>query len=123
MRLGPGTQCDAGSQPLSGVLASIQKDQHRAGLGDDFAGQSAHVKLSVFEYLERGIVNDQEKNQAIITELTKAYWMELETVINYLANSINLDGVRAEEIKKIVGGGRDRRNASRHATRQSDQND
>ena len=26
--------------------------------------------------------------------------MELETVTNYLANSINLDGVRAEEIKK-----------------------
>ncbi len=43
-----------------------------------------------------------DKNQAIITELTKAYWMELETVLNYLANSINLDGVRAEEIKKSL---------------------
>jgi bacterioferritin len=28
--------------------------------------------------------------------------MELETVLNYLANSVNLDGVRAEEIKKSL---------------------
>lgn len=47
-------------------------------------------------------MNDQEKNEAIIAELTTSYWMELETVINYLANSINLDGVRAEEIKKSL---------------------
>jgi bacterioferritin len=47
-------------------------------------------------------MSDQEKNHAIITELTRAYWMELETVVNYLANSVNLDGVRAEEIKKSL---------------------
>ena len=47
-------------------------------------------------------MSDEEKKQAIIAELTKAYWMELETVLNYLANSINLDGVRAEEIKKSL---------------------
>jgi bacterioferritin len=35
--------------------------------------------------------------------LKAAYSMELETVLNYLANSINLDGVRAEEIKKSLG--------------------
>jgi bacterioferritin len=34
--------------------------------------------------------------------LVQAYNMELETVMNYLANSINLDGVRAEEIKKSL---------------------
>ena len=34
--------------------------------------------------------------------LTTAYCMELETVVNYLANSTNLDGVRAEEIKKSL---------------------
>ena len=28
--------------------------------------------------------------------------MELETVVNYIANSVNLDGVRAEEIKKSL---------------------
>ena len=35
--------------------------------------------------------------------LQKAYSMELETVANYLANSVHLDGVRAEEIKKSLG--------------------
>ena len=30
--------------------------------------------------------------------LTKAYWMEIETVMSYIANSINPDGVRAQEI-------------------------
>jgi bacterioferritin len=38
----------------------------------------------------------------ILGMLEKAYSMELETVMNYLANSINLDGVRAEEIKKSL---------------------
>lgn len=40
--------------------------------------------------------------EQIITELKVAYWMEIETVTNYIANSINLDGVRAEEIKKAL---------------------
>ena len=30
--------------------------------------------------------------------LEKAYWMEIETVMSYIANSINPDGVRAQEI-------------------------
>lgn len=38
----------------------------------------------------------------IIEGLVKSYWMEIETVINYISNSINLDGVRAEEIKKSL---------------------
>lgn len=38
----------------------------------------------------------------IIEGLIKAYWAELETVMNYIAHSINLDGVRAEEIKKAL---------------------
>ena len=40
--------------------------------------------------------------QQIASELTTAYWMEVETVLNYIANSIHLDGVRAEEIKKSL---------------------
>ena len=47
-------------------------------------------------------MTDETKNEAIIAELTKSYFMELETVVNYLANSVNLDGVRAEEIKKSL---------------------
>ncbi len=40
--------------------------------------------------------------QEVIQMLTTSYCMEVETVTNYLANSINLDGVRAEEIKKSL---------------------
>lgn len=43
-----------------------------------------------------------EKKQAIIDGLIKAYWAEIETTINYIAHSVNLDGVRAEEIKKSL---------------------
>ena len=39
----------------------------------------------------------------IVDLLLESYCMELETVVNYLANSTNLDGVRAEEIKKSLG--------------------
>jgi bacterioferritin len=45
----------------------------------------------------------EDKNAEIIEALRKAYGMELETVINYLTNSIALDGVMAEEIKKSLG--------------------
>jgi bacterioferritin len=47
-----------------------------------------------------GILNDdrQDDRDKIIEMLTKAYWMEVETVMSYLANSINPDGVRAQEI-------------------------
>lgn len=42
------------------------------------------------------------KNDEIRRELTTAYWMEMETVMNYVCNSVNLDGVRAEEVKKAL---------------------
>ena len=38
----------------------------------------------------------------IVELLTKAYWMEIETVMSYLAASVNLDGVRAQEIKESL---------------------
>jgi len=48
----------------------------------------------------QGILSDDnaEKRRAIIAMLEKAYWMELETVMSYIANSVNPDGVRAQEI-------------------------
>lgn len=42
------------------------------------------------------------KNQDIIDELCVAYAMELETVQNYIANSVHLDGVRSDVIKKAL---------------------
>ena len=48
----------------------------------------------------QGILSDEkaEAREEIIALLTKAYWMELETVRSYIANSVNPDGVRAQEI-------------------------
>src|SRR3954452_12208947 len=47
-----------------------------------------------------GILADEntEKREEIIGLLQKAYWMEIETVISYITNSVNPDGVRAQEI-------------------------
>jgi bacterioferritin len=39
-----------------------------------------------------------ERRAEIVELLTKAYWMEIETVMSYIANSTNPDGVRAQEI-------------------------
>jgi bacterioferritin len=48
----------------------------------------------------QGILSDEnhEKREQVIEMLQKAYWMEIETVMSYMANSINPDGVRAQEI-------------------------
>jgi bacterioferritin len=43
-----------------------------------------------------------EKKGEIIQELIKAYAAELETVQNYLASSVNLDGVRSDIIRKSL---------------------
>ncbi|TWU30537.1 ferritin-like domain-containing protein [Bythopirellula polymerisocia] len=43
-----------------------------------------------------------DNKEQVISLLSTAYSMEIETVLNYLANSVNLDGVRAEEIKKSL---------------------
>ena len=48
------------------------------------------------------IIRDDAKRNEIVGLLTQAYWMEIETVQSYIANSVNLDGVRAEEIKKSL---------------------
>src|SRR5207237_10623873 len=38
----------------------------------------------------------------VVESLRKAYNMEVETVINYLANSLHLEGVRADSIKQSL---------------------
>ena len=42
--------------------------------------------------------DQKEKRGHIVEMLSKAYWMEIETVMSYIANSVNPDGVRAREI-------------------------
>ena len=47
-----------------------------------------------------GILSEEKSAQReeLIGLLQRAYWMEIETVMSYIANSINPDGVRAQEI-------------------------
>ncbi len=45
---------------------------------------------------------DAATNEKIVDLLINAYNDEIETVLNYLANSVNLDGVRAERIKQSL---------------------
>ncbi len=43
-----------------------------------------------------------DKRDQIVEFLKQAYFAELETVINYVTNSVNPDGVRAQEIKEAL---------------------
>ena len=47
-----------------------------------------------------GILSEDKSSERaeIVALLKKAYWMEIETVMSYIANSVNPDGVRAQEI-------------------------
>ena len=49
----------------------------------------------------KDILADENKagREKLVELLTKAYWMEIETVMSYVTNSVNPDGVRASEIK------------------------
>ena len=48
----------------------------------------------------RGILGEEQrdKREQIVQMLTRAYWMEIETVMSYIANSVNPDGLRAQEV-------------------------
>jgi bacterioferritin len=58
------------------------------------------VSTTSSHHAASGILSDANsaKRAEIVELLHKAYWMEAETVLNYLALSANLDGVRAETI-------------------------
>jgi bacterioferritin (cytochrome b1) len=63
-------------------------------------GSSAAVRRSTGILAE----GSREKRERIVEMLTKAYWMEIETVMSYLAGSVNPDGVRAQEIIEATEG-------------------
>jgi bacterioferritin len=43
-----------------------------------------------------------DQREQVVALLSKAYWMEIETVMSYIAASVNLDGVRAQEVKESL---------------------
>lgn len=44
----------------------------------------------------------RQEREHVVELLTRAYWMEIETVMNYVAASINPDGVRARRIAESL---------------------
>jgi bacterioferritin len=56
--------------------------------------------MAALRSASQGILSEERSTQRqhIIDLLTKAYWMEIESVMSYIANSTNPDGVRAQEI-------------------------
>ena len=53
------------------------------------------TRMSTTGILSEGKSAEREE---LLELLKKAYWMELETVMSYIAASVNPDGVRAQEI-------------------------
>jgi bacterioferritin len=53
-----------------------------------------------------GILADDnaDARDNLVGMLKKAYWMEIETVMSYISNSVNPDGVRAQEIIESLRG-------------------
>ena len=51
-----------------------------------------------------GILSEEAstKREEIVELLKTAYFMVMETVMNYVTNSIDPDGVRAQEVKKSL---------------------
>ena len=52
----------------------------------------------------QGILSEgrAREREELLGLLQKAYWMEIETVMSYIANSVNPDGVRAQEIRESL---------------------
>jgi bacterioferritin len=42
--------------------------------------------------------DNADKREHVLELLEHAYWMEIETVMSYIANSVNPDGLRAQEV-------------------------
>ena len=60
--------------------------------------------MPTVSHASAGILADKhaDKRAEIIALLTRAYWMEMETVMSYAANAAHLDGIRAEEVAEAL---------------------
>lgn len=67
--------------------------------GFPLANENTETRPNINNMKSKNIKNQESK---LITELHCAYAMELETVQNYIANAVNLDGLRADTVKKAL---------------------
>jgi bacterioferritin len=80
--------------PIHGARATGSVDAENFGI------DPRRTTMATTRSAAQGILADDntETRERIVEMLKKAYWMEVETVMSYIANSINPDGVRAQEI-------------------------
>src|SRR3954447_8911813 len=83
----------------SGTSTSVMGFTRRQGRGGYVSSMTTPSTTP-----RQGILSDemQDEREQLIELLQKAYWMEIETVMSYIANSINPDGIRAQEIKESL---------------------
>jgi bacterioferritin len=60
--------------------------------------------VTIASHASTGILSPKhaDKRAEIVALLTRAYWMEMETVMSYTANAAHLDGIRAEEVAEAL---------------------
>jgi bacterioferritin len=68
-------------------------------MGDERSSEMAQVQTVNGDIM---VAENAAKREEIVELLKKAYWMEIETVMSYIANSVNPDGVRAQEVKESL---------------------
>ena len=95
-------------EAVSDLVIGPDLVKHRAGRGGHAGilrrrvarGAAGYVRGMATTQTSQGILGDAQSDARdhVIELLTKAYWMEVETVMSYLAASVNPDGVRAREI-------------------------
>src|SRR4029078_7677825 len=95
-------------EPVADLVIGPDLVEHRARRGGHRRTLRTRVAVGAAGYLRpmattttsQGILADTQSDarEQVIELLTKAYWMEGETVMSYLAASFNPDGVRAREI-------------------------
>jgi bacterioferritin len=87
-------------QHIAGTdIASMNAGARAPGMLTCGEGRSMPKTQTSADILAAG---NESKRNAIVKMLERAYWMEIETVMSYITNSVNLDGVRAREISNSL---------------------
>ena len=86
----------------------------RPGPGIGGAKQARRERDGGEEQDSEGILGKDQTDQRehVVELLTKAYWMEIETVMSYIAASVNLDGVRAQRDQGVARRATSRRSSA-----------
>ncbi len=96
------TRAKEGDRGTYQIKTARSARQCLGGAGETFQPRCEDTLTDYLYPLKTGDENMAASKAEVIELLLTAYSMELETVLSYLAHSTNLDGVRAEEIKKSL---------------------